>query len=84
MTLRALVEYAPLLNVLLVLLIPAVIWLLRVDRRLLQIVAAIQAHERLDEEIHAGVRRDIARVETNSSAAHRRLDYLRAPAAPPL
>lgn len=71
MTFAEVASYAQLLNVLLV---PVLIWIVRLERRLVSIVETAIGHAAMDEERFATMRRDLERVEANAIAAHRRLD----------
>lgn len=77
-----LTEILPWLSLLNVLLVPLFGITFRAAARLQRIESRAEAHDREDALQFAGVRRDLERVEGTANAAHRRLDSMRAPAAP--
>lgn len=66
MTLPELASYAQLFNILL---LPAVVWIVKLERRLVGIASAVKSHGELDAEIHKGIRRDVARLEARIEGA---------------
>ncbi len=60
MTLDAVLSWLPILNVLL---FPVLGYLVKLEKKFAAIDAAIASHSALDDEIHAGLRRDLNRLE---------------------
>lgn len=72
MTLQELSQYAQFLNILM---IPGLMWIIKLEKRLTFISVTMKAHADLDEEIVKGMRRDVSRIEESATAAHRRMDF---------